>query len=238
MKKFLLKYKDNMYNIRGRNFLNNVPPCFLSTNTIFIHIPKAAGSTINLSLFGYRLGHWAIEDYWYSDPDFTKGAFKFTFVRHPYFRFVSAYNYLLSGGISERDEAYFSNFPKYFKSIRSFAEASESKFFRNQIIHLRPQYHFLSLPSTSIYKVYMDFVGKTEFINQHIDILISLLPSSLTSRLLLTKQFHFNKNLKSHYEVERDTFQKIRKIYQDDFELFGYDEWGTADKSQKLIESL
>lgn len=212
----------------------SIPSAFRRDETIFIHVPKAAGSTINHCLFGYRNGHRTIESYWQSDSVFAEAAFKFSFVRHPYFRFVSAYKFLVAGGMSTRDAEYQDKSPEAFSSIQSFAEACEDIGFRNSIIHLRPQANFLSIPSTGRYRIFMDFVGKTEFLNDHIDVLLDLLPHSIGLRLAQAKQVRVNATTKSQFDIDRDIFQKIRLIYQDDFELFGYDEWGTPEKAAKL----
>lgn len=212
-----------------------IPSACRRVNAIFVHVPKAAGSTINLSLYGYRLGHRSVESYWKADSAFTEQAFKFTFVRHPYFRFVSAYRYLLKGGMSTRDADYMSRYPGAFESLSTFAEACELQNFRNDILHLRPQSEFLSLPSNGRYKIFMDYVGKTEFLNDHIDVLQSFLPEVLGERLALAKDVHMNVSQREAPEIDKDIFQKIRRIYQDDFELFGYDEWGTREKAISLL---
>lgn len=213
----------------------SMPSAFRREEVIFVHVPKAAGSTINLCLFGYRNGHCAIECYWHADPAFTEVAVKFSFVRHPYFRFVSAYNFLASGGMSTRDAEYQDKSPDAFSSIGAFAEACEDVNFRNSIIHLRPQAQFLSIPPTGRYKIFMDFVGKTEFLNDHIDVLRGLLPQTIWLRLAQAKQTKLNSAVKNQPDINKDVFRKIRLIYQDDFELFGYDEWGTPEKASSLV---
>lgn len=214
-----------------------IPSAWRRSNTIFVHVPKAAGSTISLSLFGYRTGHRSIESTWKSDPAFTEQAFKFTFVRHPCFRFVSAYRFLLAGGMNSRDAGHHKRFPDAFTSLRTFAEACETPDFRNAMIHLRPQSEFLSVPNSERYRVFMDFVGKTEFLKNHIDVLQALLPEDLAARLDTVKHAHFNAdNQPTPPEIDKDTFRQIRRIYQDDFDLFGYDEWGTPEKALGLLE--
>jgi chondroitin 4-sulfotransferase 11 len=213
-----------------------IPSAFRRDNVIFVHVPKAAGSTINLGLFGYRIGHSSIGSFWQADPAFTEQAFKFSFVRHPYLRFVSAYRYLLKGGMSSRDAEYSQCYAQEFASLRSFAEASEQADFRKAIIHLRPQWEFLSLPANAPYKVFMDYVGKTEFLNEHINMLSALVSETIATRLTAVKETRLNATQYSGTEIDTDVFQKIRLIYQDDFELFGYDEWGTVDKCKELLK--
>lgn len=231
----LLKIAKRNIDLIFRHDQRQIPSSYRSSNSVFVHVPKAAGSTISLSLYGYRVGHRSIESYWKCDPAFTQCAFKFAFVRHPYFRFVSTFNYLKKGGMSTRDVDYISRYPEAFASLSTFAEASELSVFRNSILHLRPQSYYLSLPAYSHYGVFMDFIGKTEFMNEHIDVLITLLPGPLCQRLEFAKKKKLNATTGRPSEIDRDVFKKIRRIYQDDFELFGYDEWGTPDKALNLM---
>ena len=217
---------------KGRS---KIPSAFMRDNIIFVHVPKAAGSTISLCLFGYRTGHRSIESFWRDDPAFTEHAFKFSFVRHPYFRFVSAYHYLLNGGMSHRDAEHSQRYPREFASLRSFAEASEQADFRQSIFHLRPQWEFLSLPANACYKVFMDYVGKTEFFNEHIDLLNLLVPEPIGARLALVKENRLNSSTPSSCGIDKYVFSKILSIYQDDFEMFGYDEYNTIEKAGQLI---
>lgn len=234
LKKSLRKIRRTAFALKTKDY-PQIPSAFRSNNIIFVHVPKAAGSTINLGLFGYRIGHRTIESFWQADPEFTEQAFKFAFVRHPYLRFVSAYRYLCKGGISSRDAEYSQRYAQEFASLGSFAEASEQADFRKAIIHLRPQWEFLSLPANARYKLFMDYVVKTEFLNQHINVLISLVPETIATRFTAVKETRLNVTQHSRSEIDTDVFQKIRLIYQDDFELFGYDEWGTVDKCKDLL---
>jgi chondroitin 4-sulfotransferase 11 len=235
LKSNTLIIKNFIFN-SGSIQIPQVPSAYSRNNVIFVHVPKAAGSTINLGLFGYRIGHRSIESFWQADPVFTEQAFKFCFVRHPYLRFVSAYRYLLKGGMSSRDAEHSQCYAQEFASLRSFAEASEQADFRKAIIHLRPQWEFLSLPANAPYKIFMDYVGKTEFLNEHIDVLSSLVPHTIAARLTAVKETRLNATQYSRQEIDTDVFQKIRLIYQDDFELFGYDEWGTVDRCKDLLK--
>lgn len=218
--------------------LPEIPSANYRNNTIFIHVPKAAGSTISLSLFGYRVSHRSIDSFWSADPGFTERCFKFSFVRHPYFRFASAYRFLSAGGMSSRDAALVQRYRKEFSSMRALAEACEVNDFLHQIVHLQPQWTFLSLPQSPAYRIYMDYVGKTEFLDEGIDVLQTMLSDGLAKRLLLAGNTRRNAGPPASGKVDREVFQAVRRIYEDDFELFGYDEWGTVAKAQTLLEQL
>lgn len=237
IKKMARKIRGDLSS-RHADEYSQIPSALRQSNTIFVHVPKAAGSTINLCLFGYRNGHRSIESFWKSNPIFTEQAFKFIFVRHPYFRFVSTYHYLLAGGMSSRDADYQQRFPEAFASPRAFAETCEDPGFRNAIIHLKQQSEFLSLPATGHYKIFMDYVGKTEFLNDHIELLKTLMPDNLGRRLEFAKESRMNAAKRQGVEIDREVFQSIRRTYQNDFEFFGYDEWGTPEKAVSLHAGL
>lgn len=65
---------------------------------IFVHIPKAAGTSVAHGLFGRGVGHKSIYEYRkIFGADFQE-YFKFAVVRNPFSRVVSAYESLRRGG--------------------------------------------------------------------------------------------------------------------------------------------
>ncbi len=212
-----------------------IPSVFRRYNIIFIHVPKAGGSTVKDTLFGFGVRHRTIESYTMCDPDFTMQAFKFAFVRHPYTRFVSAYNYLKAGGKNDNDARFRDSQPEVFRTLQSFAEASEDQAFRSSIVHLRDQTHFLCLQASDPYFLHMDYVAKIEFLDHHIDILCPLMHNELQSRLQLIKSKRLNASKSASKEIDRDLFERIRRIYSVDFEVLGYDEWGTPELTADLM---
>lgn len=65
---------------------------------IFIHIPKAAGSSISHSLYGRSLGHFSASQLLAFRPSALSTHYSFSVVRHPLSRLRSAYNYIRSKG--------------------------------------------------------------------------------------------------------------------------------------------
>jgi hypothetical protein len=68
---------------------------------IFIHVPKAAGSSIATRLYGGRLGHHPARALMREDPGSWAALEKFAVVREPIARFLSAYTFAFSGGTQE-----------------------------------------------------------------------------------------------------------------------------------------
>jgi len=65
---------------------------------VFVHVPKAAGSSIATALYGRRLGHHAARRLAEEDPASWAALGKFSVLREPVARFLSAYAYALGGG--------------------------------------------------------------------------------------------------------------------------------------------
>jgi chondroitin 4-sulfotransferase 11 len=137
---------------------------------IFTHIPGTAGKSIR-QLFGvpefernheiegqnleYALGHRALSDF--VNKKFYGGYFKFTFVRNPFDRLVSAFFYLDRGGCNEVDEQfrkerlaqYKGNFAAFVEDLPAFATA----------VHFCPQTVWLC---DDYGKLLPDFIGRYE----------------------------------------------------------------------------
>ena len=82
---------------------------------IFIHIPKCAGVSVSKALFGNLAGgHSRVVDYQlvFNSNEYSN-YFKFTFVRNPWDRLVSAFFFLKKGGFNDADK-------KWVKSAFAF----------------------------------------------------------------------------------------------------------------------
>ncbi|MDH5979711.1 sulfotransferase family protein, partial [Vibrio splendidus] len=78
-----------------------IPKHVKDTNVLFVHIPKAAGISITKSLYGQEIGHKRSVDFMRADENWFNNANKFSIVRNPYTRLISAYNFLKDGGIEK-----------------------------------------------------------------------------------------------------------------------------------------
>ena len=76
---------------------------------IFIHIPKNAGISIEEALFDKKIGHKSILQFESHNLKKYHEYFKFTVVRNPYDRLVSAFHFLKKGGRNPVDKAWSDN---------------------------------------------------------------------------------------------------------------------------------
>lgn len=187
-------------------------------NCIFIHIPKAAGSAINKSLFNsIAAAHTPITHFEkiYSQNTFNR-YFKFTFVRNPYDRIESAYNFLIQGGINKNDLQFADTHMKSYIDINDFVinYLNESSIFSYH--HFKPQVWFLKDSSG---KLAVDFIGKFE--NLHEDF------NYIKNRLGIKSELnHFNKTKKGSYKkvfLNSEAKRKIARLYSEDFLKLDYE---------------
>ena len=73
-------------------------PIWLSAGTIFIHIPKAAGTSISEALYGRFVGHVRATDIARWGSPSVKLLPRFAITRNPWDRLVSAYRFVTRGG--------------------------------------------------------------------------------------------------------------------------------------------
>ena len=133
---------------------------------IFVHIPKCAGMSVNISLFGRSVGGHLPLSYYrhlYSRAEF-EGYFKFTFVRNPYDRLVSAYQFLRQGGMNEGDQAFAQRHLAALPDFESFVLRGLPQAEVRAYFHFAPQWDFVALPWGR--RPAVDFIGRFESLDQ------------------------------------------------------------------------
>lgn len=136
---------------------------------IFIHVPKVAGTSMTKALFGANALHIPLSRYALFDKNKFDRYFKFCFVRNPWARVFSAYNYMNErvGDDTFPDSRWASYYLSEVSSFEDFILMMKNKTYRSSVkkyIHFRDQYLWVSLQGNLFGKrsLAMDFIGKFE----------------------------------------------------------------------------
>jgi len=194
---------------------------------IFVHIPKAAGNSVTRSLFGCGVGHRSIHEYRGIFGEDFQSYFKFTVVRNPFTRVVSAYEFLKQGGHPAwpNDGRYRDEVLCKYSGFESFVLEKLNEAIWEQK-HFRPQAKFLMLGG----ELGVDFVARLETLEEDFEF--------ICEQLGVDRELpHRNKTrghrppLASYYERD-EVANTVRTLYADDFSLLGYSRqvprWGEA----------
>lgn len=201
---------------------DTVPVSFVplqQTRSIFVHVPKVAGTSVGHLLYGCRTGdHMTLLDYRTALPKtLYDTAFKFTFVRNPWDRLVSAYYYLKDEDRSDFDKQQAAESILNYTTFEDFVTDFVPRGNLNAFIHLKEQHLFLRLPGRPIG---VDFVGRFERLNEDFAAIAKRLGKSVALE-------HRNASTlrKSDY---RDVYTPkmvdiVAKAYARDIAYFDYD---------------
>ena len=188
---------------------------------IFIHIPKTGGTSIEYKLdLGHIENGFIIEDkisFQHSDYTYYQNLFgylfkkytKFTVVRNPYTRIISAYFYIPNKKIGAKASQSFDDFLKYVESVLKKKNFHEDLY----DIHFRNQHEFIC---DSNGKIKVDKLFHFEKYNEVEDFLFK--KYNITDKRVMLKG-----NYKKNQIILTDKQKNlIYNLYKKDFELFGY----------------
>ena len=188
---------------------------------IFIHIPKCAGSSVLASLGASARGyqarriHQSYLAYRQSDRKKFEKYFKFAFVRDPFDRAISTYEYLHQGGNKKNDSDFINHYSITRISFEEFVMEVLSHRLLHQVPLLRPQHSFIFNFQNELQ---IDFLGRYENLSSDF--------ATIAARLGLPKNLpQINTSVRypaSEYLKSNDVKQRLINLYQDDFELLSY----------------
>lgn len=193
----------------------------LESRVIFIHVPKAAGSSVKTELYGSpRYGHRQIAEFRAYDRRKTAAFFKFAFVRNPWDRLLSAHAYLTEGeGANSRDRRFARQILAPKGDFQGFVHALENPAYARQVMaydHFRPQGDWICLPGQSSHA--MDFLGRFERFEDDMAVVRNKLgrPARAAERVRLSK----------HGDWQAAYTPRMRdiaaRLYAADIALLGY----------------
>jgi chondroitin 4-sulfotransferase 11 len=192
-------------------------PCFKRTQSLFIHVPKAAGRSVVRGLYDVRsVEHASAQWYQSLDADKYHRYFSFTIVRNPWDRLSSAYSYLRQDGAATNlDDSAWGERMRSYASLDEFVCTWLTTSTAMEHILFTPQHLFVCNDSDELD---LDFVGRFETLEEdykHIAMHVKgagPLP-------------HLNKSRSAAYPaLYSDASRKIvAEVYKRDIEIFGYE---------------
>lgn len=206
------KWREPYQKLKGKS---RYRPYFDEKECIFIHIPKVAGQSVSQALFGVDgPGHYTIRDYLWENPEKCHRYFKFTFVRNPWDRTVSAYHYLINSSRYRSDQNFGLWLHEQYPDFRTFVLEGLGTEKVQQWVHFRPQAFHITDENGQLV---MDHVGRFETLDQDLDI--------VARRLGMTVQIPRTNTSKhepytSYYDDR--TIAAVADIYAEDIALLSY----------------
>ena len=215
---FLLSLHDAHEQGAVNKILSNksfFPPGYDTNKVIFIHVPKVAGSSLQDVLLGEKTGHLPLKYIESLGDKRYESYLKAGFVRNPWDRVFSAYNYLARGGEGSGRDGKWKEIIESYKDFNEFVAGwiDEKNIYKQ--IHFVPQKCFLE---NSAGQVTVDFIGRYESLYEDFE--------SLKKRLNLKVDLPMkNVGKKVDYRAlySDSSIEKIARLYCQDIELFSYE---------------
>ena len=200
--------------IRGRGVYSGYPN---EHRCIFIHIPKAAGTSVTRALFGCGSRHVRYTEYESANPRKFHDYFKFSFVRNPWSRLHSAYSFLKHGGLNEMDRQWAEANLCHYHDFDSFVRGWVNPENIRSCVHFYPQHYFICDGALNIK---MDYIGRFEQIDTDVAVVQKTLgmPVQPLSKVNVTDKR--NRALGIYTEETKDI---VSRVYAQDIALFHYE---------------
>ena len=210
--------------------------------TVFIHNPKCAGSSVKTALKSNK-GSWIHGDWHYTLKQLKDKSpsisdyYKFSIVRNPYDRFVSAFTYNIEK-VMDPGDYHWASYPLSYLVLRSFTDkhfASQTSwggsdlirtfraflqspqsfriFDKGWPIHFKPQCYFFKyadLNTVCRYEALMSEDCLIQKVEKDTGLTINIPHTNMSG----------HPDYKEFYDVK--TMDRIKKLYRDDFLQLGY----------------
>ena len=182
---------------------------------IFVHITKTAGTSIAKGLFGYLPYHYTAQEYRviYGKKTF-EDYYKFCFVRNPWDRLASAFNYLRQGGWNAEDERFFNENLRLYSFEKFVLEWINEESILTHL-HFWPQNRFVCDRRG---KLIVDHVARFEDIADEF--------AQISSKLGINAKLpHTNSSSTLDYRslYSNEMIDTVAKLYQVDIALLNYE---------------
>lgn len=109
--------------------------------------------SLSRAIYGEQIGHLKWDDLQHSLPEEFDRLIKFAVCRDPFDRFVSAFDFLKSGGVNEADQRFADEHIVRFQDASEFALALRESAFLHVVqrkVHFHTQFSFVCRPDGEI----------------------------------------------------------------------------------------
>jgi hypothetical protein len=160
-------------------------------------------------------------------PAEFRSYFKFTIVRNPYDRLLSAFLFLQKGGVNEKDKLWAEKNLSQYASFDAFVREGLHKRNIRRALHFRPQSKFICVrkdrPGLDFFGYFENLRADFAFISRRLGIKATLVETN--------RNISREKDYRQYYT---DVSRKIAAdFYADDLRILGYD-FDNADLQARL----
>lgn len=187
----------------------------LDKGYMFIHVPKVAGTSLSMKLYGLEVGHHKARNAKIISEKKFNDVFSFAFVRNPYDRAVSSYSYMKQGGTKDMPVLDDTSFIQPYETFQDFVvNWLQYKDAKNCGEMFEPQVEFLCSKEG---EVLVDYVGRYEMFDEDVEALFARIEvQGFPEKKNVSNRVDYRK----YYNVE--TKEIVYNFYKEDFKKFGY----------------
>jgi len=207
-------------------------PLFDMKNKIlFVHVPKVAGCSIDDAL-GINSMHATAMDYRDKRPNAFIDCFTFAFVRNPFDRLVSAYEFIIRGGLGYYTDLADQRILQQFNGFEDFCLRGLPLMACNGL-HFRPQVQFVC--SEDQQTVIVNYVGRYEQMKESWEEVKR--QTGLSVDLEWVNKTVGRKDWRTYYN-KQEIVDAVVSTYQQDFNVFGYSTQPHPIQITELVDAL
>ncbi|WP_434287484.1 sulfotransferase family 2 domain-containing protein [Celeribacter sp. SCSIO 80788] len=195
----------------------DITPSMRDSGSIFIHIPKTAGMSIHRTIYDRDTGHGHAPAYGFRkrNPQEYDKLFTFTIMREPTDRFISAFYYLKTAPINDRDEKWGKDHLAGYQGPNELLTAiRENRWVRGEMlswVHFTPQAWFINDQAGN---QMVEYIGRLEEFDRHMSEIATRLGRDFTP-----KQVNKSKRPRET-PLDDANLALLHDFYAEDYELY------------------
>lgn len=191
---------------------------YIRADCVFVHIPKAAGTSVAREVIGERAGHFsALEIKEFLGDEKYNNMFSFSITRNPLNRLQSAYYFVINGGGEHggvKRERYFNSYT--FRSFDAFVQEwlVHQDLAKTNLL-FRPQVNFLQDEEGGLL---VDYLGKVEDMGA----VEKVLSDKLSKKVSFQELNRTITKFKKPHDVSCQTIRTVEYLYSEDYSILNY----------------